>query len=165
VQERLHRPVVQEALERYAPGTGAGRLDRFMAGLLLWDQQFRDAATGGLVYTEDRLGLQYSVGRHVSPTNLDALHGLLTPWEELRRHLPGFDQQGLNAAALTARRERLFTLSYSPYPARYAQVALDYIRDHSPTPRQDLVALHAYLTRHGLEDAAAQVARMLGESP
>ncbi len=165
VQARLARPAVRQALEQHAAAASIRQLDHFLAGLLLWDDAFRAVAAGGDIYTEDRLGLQYASGRHLGPANLDRIQQNLTPWDALIPHLAGRAGAGLDPGELTARRQRYVTLSYTPYPARYGEVALDYIQEHSTSPRQDLTDLHAYLTRHGLHAQAARVAAMLAASP
>ena len=153
IERRLIRPAVQRALQDYST-VGFHRLEDFFAGLLLDDAGFRQAAAGGRLYTDDRLGLKFSTGRNRSAGTIDAIRDHLVPMAVLADRLaPGLFSR-VDPGVLVRRRARRMALSYSPYPERFIAEFSSYMERYPVSRAADLRLLRRYLAEKGFSGQA-----------
>ncbi|MGD0093231.1 MAG: hypothetical protein ABSE73_25230, partial [Planctomycetota bacterium] len=164
VAERLQRPAIQQTLRQCAPTIDKFYiLDNFLSGLLLAGEDFRQAAAGGTIYTDDRPGLRFTTGRNVTTGNIRAIHGHLTPWRELRKlfvSFPGFEAK---ESVLTMKREYFMALLYKHKPAEFYDVFMKYVKEYSQNKDFDIGVLLTYLLNRDMKDKAEELAKAVEE--
>jgi len=162
IAERLNRPVIQESLRECAPTIDKFYLlDNFLSGLLLADEDFRQAASGGTTYTDDRPGLRFATGRNVTTGNIRAIHAHLSPWPQLRQLFgedPGFKEK---EPLLTMKREYFMALLYKHKPREFYDVFLRYVKQYSQNKDFDLNVLRIYLLTRDMNNEAGELDKAL----
>ncbi|MCY3019289.1 MAG: fused MFS/spermidine synthase [Planctomycetota bacterium] len=162
IGERLNRPLIQKTLRQCAPLSDKYYiLDNFISGCLLAEDDFRKAAAGGTLYTDDNAGLRFTTGRNVTTENIRNIHAHLTPWREIRRLFDRYPDFEKKEPLLTVKREFLMALLFQHKPREFPAVFMNYVEKFSPRKDADLELLHSYLLKHGMTDKAEEVETML----
>ncbi|MFH0938708.1 MAG: fused MFS/spermidine synthase [Planctomycetota bacterium] len=162
IGERLNRPEVQRTLRECAPLVdNFSVLDNFISGLLLADECFRNAASGGKIYTNDNTGLRFTTGRNITTDNIRNIHSHLSPWRDIRKLFDKFPDFERKESLFTVKREYFMALLYTTEPDKFYAEFLKYIRRYSQKKDADLKALHKYLLERNMTAQATEVEDML----
>jgi spermidine synthase len=157
ISERLNRPEVQKTLRASATIDKYYILDNLISGLLLAEDDFRRAAAGGTIYTDDNCGLKFASGRNITTENIRAIHEHLTTWLNIGRLFDRFPDFEKKQPVLAMKRQYFMAMMYQHVPREFDEVVRTYIKDYSQTKDEDLNGLRVYLLERGMDKKAEEV--------
>jgi hypothetical protein len=158
VAARLGRPEVQRAMRESAPaGERPYTIEGFLAGLLLTESDFKEAAEGGERYTDDRSALKFATGREVTTANIRAIHAHLTPWAKIVPLVDGYSNLEKTLPILAMEREFSIALLYKQQPREFYEVFMAYIEKYSLAKDADRALLRKYLLDRGMAAEAEKL--------